>query len=60
MNCPTCFSKLKNRREAPPEMTNPALGADTGTPKFPDELVYWCPKCKVLIFEEDFLFTTQE
>jgi hypothetical protein len=60
MKCPTCFSKLKSGREAPLEMMDPQFGAQNGVPRYPDELVYWCPKCKMLIFEEDFLFTTQE
>lgn len=59
MNCPTCFSKLKSKYEAP-RGAYATRESKVGQPKYPDELVYWCPKCKMLIFEEDFLFTTQE
>lgn len=51
-SCPTCGQQLET-------VTEQEKQAVYGK-KYDDEDVFWCPKCKEYILEEDFLYNSEE
>lgn len=51
-HCPVCNNKLERVTEEEKKRLHGK--------KYEDEDVFWCPLCKEYVYEEDFLYNTEE